>query len=407
MNTFEKESEYFFHTYRRLKIEIERGEGPYLIAKDGTRYLDMFGGIAVNALGYNHPRVNAAIMQQVNRYIHVSNTFCQDTQIALAELLLKASGMSRIFMTNSGTEAMEGALKLSRKWGALLGKVNIFGLSDSFHGRTLGSLSITGREKYREGFDPLLPNTSILKFNDVLDLENNMNEKTLAVVLEFIQGEGGINLVSTQYVQALKQLRSKYGFLVIADEIQSGLGRTGRLFAFEHFNIEPDIVVVAKAIGGGLPLGAFLGVKKLAEVFAPGMHGTTFGGNPVACAAGLATMHEILHEGIMENAARMGMHLMNSLEQIKMSCPDLVADVRGKGLMVGLELKLDGAELVDALVSKGVLLNLTNSTVLRWLPPLNIQRDHLDTAIDVVGSILMEMHEAGKNVTGVSASALR
>jgi acetylornithine/N-succinyldiaminopimelate aminotransferase len=407
MNFVEREARYFFHTYKRLKIEIDRGEGAYLIAKDGTRYLDMFGGIAVNALGYNHARVNAAIMQQVHRYIHVSNTFYQDTQIALAELLLKASGMSRIFMTNSGTEAMEGALKLSRKWGNPLGKVNIFGLSDSFHGRTLGSLSITGREKYREGFDPFLPNTSILKFNDIPDLENNVNEKTLAVVLEFIQGEGGINLVSTEYVQNLKQLRSKYGFLVIADEIQSGMGRTGKLFAFEHFNIEPDIVVVAKAIGGGLPLGAFLGVRELAEVFAPGMHGTTFGGNPVACAAGLATIHEILSEGVMENAARMGGYLMSRLEQIKASFPEFVAHVRGKGLMVGLELRFDGTELVNTLFSKGVLLNLTNSTVLRWLPPLNIRQEHLDIAIDVVGSTLLEMQRAGKNVTQVSASVVR
>jgi acetylornithine/N-succinyldiaminopimelate aminotransferase len=407
MNIVEREAQYFFHTYKRLKIEIDRGEGPYLIAKDGRRYLDMFGGIAVNALGYNHAKVNAAIMEQVHRYVHVSNTFYQDPQIALAELLLKASGMSRIFLTNSGTEAMEGALKLSRKWGNPLGKVNIFGLSDSFHGRTLGSLSITGREKYREGFEPFLPNASILKFNDIPDLENNVNEKTLAVVLEFIQGEGGINLVSTEYAQSLEQLRSKYGFLVIADEIQSGMGRTGKLFAYEHFSIQPDIVVVAKAIGGGLPLGAFLGVGKLAEVFAPGMHGTTFGGNPVACAAGLATIHEILNEGIMENAARMGGHLMSMLEQTKTSFPELVAHVRGKGLMVGLELRFDGTELVNTLLSKGVLLNLTNSTVLRWLPPLNIRKEHLDTAIDVVGSTFMEMQKAGKKVTVVSTSATR
>ncbi len=399
MNVVERESEHFFHTYKRLKIEIERGEGPYLIAKDGTRYLDMFGGIAVNALGYNHAKVNAAILDQVHRYVHVSNTFYQDTQIELAELLLKASGLSRIFLTNSGTEAMEGALKLSRQWGNPLGKVNIFGLTGSFHGRTLGSLSITGREKYREGFGPFLPNTGLLKFNDVAALEENVNEKTLAVALECIQGEGGINLVSAEYVEKLQQLRSRYGFLIIADEIQSGVGRTGKLFAFEHFNFDPDIIVVAKAIGGGLPLGAFLGVKKLAEVFTPGMHGTTFGGNPVACAAGLATVREILEGGFIENAALMGKHLTSRLEQMKVKLPDLITEIRGKGLMMGMELTFDGTDLVNTLLERGILLNLTNTNVLRWLPPLNVTLGQLDIAIDAVLSGLLEIRGTGKNVT--------
>lgn len=405
MNLIEKEARYFFHTYKRLNIEIDRGEGPYLIAKDGTRYLDLFGGIAVNALGYNHPAVNAAIMRQMERYIHVSNIFYQDTQIELAELLLNASRMSRIFFTNSGSEAMEGAIKLSRKWGKPLDKVDIYGLTDSFHGRTLGSLSITGREKYREGFEPFLPHTHLLKFNDVAALEKNVNAKTLAVVLEFIQGEGGINIVSTEYVEVLKKLRSQFGFLVIADEIQSGIGRTGKLFAFEHFNFDPDIVVVAKAIGGGLPLGAMLGNEKLAEVLTPGTHGTTFGGNPVACAAGLATVREILDGGVMENAARMGVHLMDTLGQLRDSLPHQIAEVRGKGLMVGLDLRFDGTDLVSTLTERGVLLNVTNTTVLRWLPPLSIRKEQIDFGVDAVKSALHEMSNVQKPNAFAAVSA--
>jgi acetylornithine/N-succinyldiaminopimelate aminotransferase len=405
MNIVEREAQYFFHTYKRLSIEIDRGEGAFLIAKDGTRYLDMFGGIAVNALGYNHPKVNAAIIEQVSRYLHVSNTFYQDTQIELGELLLNVSGFSKIFFTNSGTEAIEGALKLARKWGRTQGKESIFGLTDSFHGRTFGAMSVTGRDKYREGYEPFLPNTCILPFNDVDKLEANISEKTLAVVLEFIQGEGGINLVSAEYVEKLKQLRSTYGFLIIADEIQSGIGRTGKLFAFEHFSIVPDIVVVAKAIGGGLPLGAFMGNDKVAEVFTPGVHGTTFGGNPVACAAGLATLREIINGGVMENAATMGNFLMNKLEQLKNSQPDLIADVRGRGLMVGLDLTIDGTEFINQLLQKNILLNLTNTTVVRWLPPLNTQQNHIETAVDAVVSTLSEMRNTMEKWAIVPARA--
>lgn len=404
MNIFEKEAEYFFQTYKRLKLEIDHGEGPYLIAKDGTRYLDMFGGIAVNALGYNHPKINEAIAEQIQKYLHISNTFYQDKQIELAELLLKASGFSRIFLTNSGAEAIEGALKLARKWGKPQGKTEIFGLTDSFHGRTFGSMSITGRDKYREGYEPFLPHTHILKFNDVVELENNVGKNTLAVFLEFIQGEGGINLVSPEYVRKLGELRSMYGFLVVADEIQSGIGRTGKMFAFQHFDFLPDVVVVAKAIGGGLPLGAFMGNRRVSEVFAHGVHGTTFGGNPVACAAGVAAVRQILHGGLMENAAAIGSYLIDELEQLKVTMPDLVRDVRGKGLMVGLDLTFDGTEVINQLLERKVLLNLTSTTVIRWLPPLNISYEHVDTALGEVTAVLAKKSKTHKST--VSAKGM-
>ncbi|MBM2846113.1 MAG: Aspartate aminotransferase family protein [Bacteroidetes bacterium] len=331
MSQADKDARYFFTTYKRLPLEIDYGEGSYLYTKDGKKYLDLFAGIAVNALGHNHPAVIAAIESQMRRYLHVSNMFHQDTQIDLAELLLKTSGYERVFFTNSGTEAMEGALKVARRWGKDRGKAIIFGMSDSFHGRTMGALSITGRDKYREGFEPFLPNTSILRFNNVDDLANAVNDKTLAVVLEFIQGEGGINLVSREYVQKLSALRDKHGFLLIADEIQAGLGRTGKFFSFEHFGIVPDIVVIAKALGGGLPLGAFLGAKTVADVLTIGTHGTTFGGNPVACAAGLATLRELLLNGVMENARTVGEYLKSRLLEVQHSFPSIVKDVRGIG----------------------------------------------------------------------------
>jgi acetylornithine/N-succinyldiaminopimelate aminotransferase len=390
MNIVEREEKYFFHTYKRLKIEVDHGEGPFLYAKDGTRYLDLFGGIAVNALGYNHPQINKAIADQISRYIHVSNMFYQAPQIDLAETLLAASGYAKVFFTNSGTEAIEGALKLARKWGKEKGKSRVYGLTDSFHGRTFGAMSLTGRDKYREGYEPLLPNTAILKFNDISDLVKNVGADTLAVVLEFIQGEGGINLVSAEYVATLKKLSSQHGFLVIADEIQSGLGRTGKLFGFQHFDFSPDIVVVAKALGGGLPLGAILGNEKVSGAFTPGVHGTTFGGNPVACSAGLATLREILQNGVMINAAEVGEYLMAQLRELAAGLPDAIADVRGRGLMVGLELKFDGTGVIEMMMERGILLNLTNGTVIRWLPPLTVNQGHIDEAVRVLREVLTD-----------------
>jgi acetylornithine/N-succinyldiaminopimelate aminotransferase len=388
MNFIKKESEQFFHTYKRIPLDVDRGEGVYLITKEGARYLDLFAGIAVNALGYNHPSVIAAIMNQAQKYVHVSNFFYQDPQLALADRLLRASGFSKVFFTNSGTEAMEGSLKLARKWGRTLGKTTIFGLTGSFHGRTFGSLSVTGREKYRNGYEPFLPDTRIIKFNDIDDLRENVNEKTLAVVIEFIQGESGINLVDRAYSEALARLREQFDFLVIADEIQSGLGRTGKFFAFQHFHLKPDIVVLAKAIGGGLPLGAILGTEKLENVFSPGTHGTTFGGNPVSCAAGLATLEEILDHGVMQNAELVGSYLKERLTDLMRRYPGQIEEVRGLGLMLGVQMKFDANQLVEELRESKVLANVTENTVLRFIPPLILSKEDVDVGVDAIGSLL-------------------
>ncbi len=262
---FDKEKELFVHTYNRIPLEIERGEGIYLIDKSGEKYMDFFSGLAVNALGYAHPKIVAAVSKQISKFGHLSNNFITDIQIEFTELLLKYSGMSKVFLTNSGTESIEGALKLIRmKFGP---NKKIYALTDSFHGRTYGAMTLTGREKYRKGFEPFLPNISHIIFNSIEDLNLNVDENTAAVFLEFIQGEGGINVVSEEFAKRLVELREKYGFAIVSDAIQCGIGRTGKPFSHNHLGVVPDIIVTAKAIGGGLPLGAFLVSEKYADVF--------------------------------------------------------------------------------------------------------------------------------------------
>ena len=381
MNILEREAEVFFHTYKRIPLEIVRGEGVYLYSKDGKQYLDLFGGLAVNALGYAHPKVLHAIQEQSAAYIHLSNYFLQEPQIKLAELLVKYSGYSKVFLTNSGTEAIEGALKLARKWGSSKGKNQFISFSNAFHGRTMGALSLMDRPKYRDGYEPFLPNCTVIPHNDVDALRKAVNEKTAAIVLEFIQGEGGIQLASSQLAQLLTKLQQELDLLIIADEIQSGLGRTGKFLGFEHYNVRPDIVTVAKPLGGGLPLGAFLGNNRVMDVLEPGVHGTTFGGNPVACAAGIVVLEELMQNGLMRHAANMGDYFKAQLCRLKDEFPSLVKEVRGFGMMVGMELTQPCETVVTALRERGILLNCTEQTVLRFLPPLIIRKEHIDHAV--------------------------
>jgi len=385
---FDKEHEYFFPTYKRLQLDIVRGEGCYLFDRSGKRYLDLFGGLAVNALGYGHPKILDAMTSQAKNYVHLSNFFVQEPQVRLAEMIMKTTGLKKIFFTSSGTEAVEGALKLARKWGQKKGKTMLFGLSNSFHGRTMGSLSLTERPKYRAGYEPFLPNIGHIKFNDVAELKSKCSESTLGIVLEFIQGEGGVNVVSGEFVKTLKDLKNRFGFLVIADEIQSGIGRTGKFFAYEHFGIEPDIVVIAKAIGGGLPLGAFLGTETVADALTYGVHGTTFGGNPVACAAGVAVMEEVTTGGLMKKAGAIGDRLKASFEQMKEELPRLIREIRGYGCMLGIELSEEGQPVVEELQNRGFLVNCTNATVLRLLPPYILTNEQMDVFVEELRSVL-------------------
>jgi acetylornithine/N-succinyldiaminopimelate aminotransferase len=388
MNSFQQESQLFFKTYKRIPLEIDRGEGCYLISKDGQRYLDLFGGLAVNALGYGHPEVVRAIRSQVDRYIHLSNYFLQEPQVQLAQRLVQLSKFKRVFFCNSGTEANEGAIKLCRKWGKRVGKTKIFGMTNGFSGRTMGALSLMDRANYREGYEPFLPDFGQIEFNEVGDLQSKLSADTAAVFIEFIQGEGGVFVASQAFVRRLFELREKFGFLVVGDEIQTGIGRTGKLFAFEHYNVRPDIVTIAKPVGGGLPLGAILGGEKVEDVLSPGMHGTTFGGNPVACAAGLAVLEQVVAGDLIRKVADLGNYIKARFEDLKSDFPNLISEVRGCGLMLGIELKKDGATIVDRMRERKILINCTNKNVLRFLPPFILTKTEADQAIAALREIL-------------------
>jgi acetylornithine aminotransferase len=376
-----KEKEYFFNTYKRLDTLIERGDGCFLYTYTDDKILDMFAGLAVNVLGYNHPLINHAIEKQLKKYIHISNFFYQENQILLAEKILRLSGLKKIFFTNSGTEAAEAAIKIIRKQFKNTVKKELVSFTGSFHGRTMGALSLTARKKYQEDFEPLLPQVRTAEFNSISSLEQTVNENTAAVFIECIQGEGGVNIADKDFIDRLVELRNEYGFLIVADEIQSGVGRTGKLHAFEYFDFKPDLLLIAKGIGGGLPLGAVLGAETVADVLNQGSHGTTFGGNPVAAACGLVVFNEVEKE-LMKNASEIGKYLISELNSIKNKYPYKIKDVRGMGLMIGIELKYDGQNLVEKLIEHNVLVNCTNGNVIRLLPPLILTKNEADLFLE-------------------------
>jgi acetylornithine/N-succinyldiaminopimelate aminotransferase len=384
-------------TYERNKILIDRGRGVYLWDTSGRRYLDFLSGIGVNALGYGHPRIQSVIKHQASRIIHVSNLFFHEYQSELAKRLTRYSGLDRAFFCNSGTEAWEGALKLAR----LHARVNngnghkpkwrILALDNSFHGRTFGSLATTGQAKYRVPFAPLLPGVSFVAFNDTDDLKRKFDGRVCAVCLETVQGEGGIRPVAPEFLQLARQLTESTGALLILDEIQCGLGRTGRWFAYQHYGIKPDIVTVAKPLAAGLPLGAILTTNGVAAAFHPGMHGTTFGGGPLACAVAIEFLR--VAEKLLPHVRQVGAYFRSQLDLLKRkhAC---VREVRGKGLMLGMELdSVDAAKsVVNRLMQRQVLINRTNETVLRFLPPYIVRMTHIDEVIRELDSAL---HLAG------------
>ena len=376
-----REENDFFHTYKRLQIEIAHGEGCYLYTKSGEKILDMFGGLAVNLLGYGHKKMNEAIKSQVDKYIHISNLFYQEKQIALAEKIKQLSGFEKVFFCNSGTEATEAAIKAVRKYSLGTDKTTLVSFTGSFHGRTMGALSLTARKKYREQFLPLLPDVKHLEFNSVAELDAEINDTTAAVFIECLQGEGGINPAQADFISKLNELKKKYGFIIAADEIQSGVGRTGTFNAFTQFGLDADIIIIAKGIGGGLPLGAIAGNKRVENVFTYGEHGSTFGGNPVAAASGLVVMDE-LENGLIQKNKSNGEILLSELNSIKQKYPDKIREVRGMGLMLGVELTSPGQAVVDELMKRNVLVNCTNENVIRLLPPYIITKEEIDLFCD-------------------------
>jgi predicted acetylornithine/succinylornithine family transaminase len=384
------EKQDFIQVYNRLPIVVERAEGCRVWDVNGTSYLDFLGGIAVNVLGHSHPKIIERINQQSKRYLHLSNYFYQDAQINFVHKLLQMTNYDRAFLTNSGTESIEGAIKLVRKWGKLNNKQNIIAFSNAFHGRTYGALSLMNKPAYKEDMGPYLPNVQVIPYNSPEHLIENLNLDTAAVFLEFIQGEGGISSVSQEFVDILKELKEQNNFLIVADEIQSGIGRTGKFFAFEHFNIIPDVVTVSKGLGGGLPLGAILIKNHLANVFNKSQHGTTFGGNALSCAVGEVVLDE-LNSGLMTNVVEIGNYFKTELMKVKNDFPDFVAEVRGYGLMLGLVLKFEAKKLLDKLLEKNIIANATNTNVLRIVPPLIIDKDDINEFIRGVQSSLNEL----------------
>ena len=391
MDILALEKEYFLNVYKRFPVEIEKGEGAYLYSKNGNRYLDFLSGIAVNCLGYNHPAILSSIQKQIQRNLHLSNYFIQDVQVELAKELLNLTPFSKLFFTNSGTEAIEGLLKLVRKWGKNKNKNEIIAFEGSFHGRSFGSLSITLQDKYQKNFYPLLPNIITVPFNNADALSKAISGKTAAIFYEGITGEGGIHPVSDDVYNVMKDGREKHNCLLIADEIQTGVGRTGKFYYYEHCSIQPDGIATAKGLGGGLPLGAFLVTDKLIDIFDVGEHGTTFGGNPLACAAGLTTIQIISDPNFLTNVEKQRLYLKEKLSQLGKQFNDCTFEVRGKGLMQGLQLTHDAQKVMIEAFNEGLVLNTAGGNTLRFLPPLIINKNHIDEAYEILNRTLKKV----------------
>jgi acetylornithine/N-succinyldiaminopimelate aminotransferase len=381
---------YVAQTYARYPIALVRGKGVRVWDADGKEYLDFLAGIAVNSLGHCHPALVRAIQQQSRKLLHVSNLYHILPQSELAQELCRHSFADRVFFCNSGAEANEAAIKLARRYGAehLGGKYEILSTHNSFHGRTLATLTATGQEKVRAGYDPLPPGFRQIPFNDLKAAEEAIDEqKTAGILVEPIQGEGGINVPDEEYLRGLRELCDRRGLLLIFDEVQTGMGRTGKLFGYEHFGVTPDIMTLAKALGGGLPMGAMLAREAVAKSFVPGSHASTFGGNPLACSAGLAVLRTLLQGGVLKNCAKMEKVFLEGLGRIKDRF-SFIKGIRGKGLILGLELEIEGAKIVDACMQEGLLLNCTAYKVLRFVPPLTIKPKEIEQGLAIVEKVL-------------------
>ncbi len=387
----EDSARYLMNTYNRFPIVLRKGRGMKVWSSDGKEYLDFVGGIAVNCLGHCHPKVVVALQKQAQRLIHVSNYYHIEPQIKLAKLLVENSFADKVFFCNSGAEANEAAIKLSRRYFREQVGVNRFRIItalNSFHGRTLATMTATGQAKFQAGFEPLVPGSTHVEFNDIDAIEKAITKETCGVMIEPIQGEGGVKVPDPDYLRDLRELCDRHGILLILDEVQTGIGRTGKLFAYEHFGITPDIMTLAKGLGGGVPIGAMLATDKVAAGFEPGTHATTFGGNPLVCAAAVAAMEVILEDGfVLDQCRRMGKYFQKRLEELKKEFPSIVADIRGMGLMIGMELTRDGGPIVKSCMDKGLLINCTAGNVLRFIPPLIVTEKEIDHLIDALEQI--------------------
>lgn len=376
---------YVMNTYQRLPKVFVKGEGSYIWDSEGNKYLDFVAGIAVNSLGHCPQVVIDALKEQGEKLIHCSNLYWIEPQIKLAKVLVENSCCDKAFFCNSGTEANEAAIKLARKWGK--GRYEIITMENSFHGRTIGSLTATGQEKYRRAFRPLPEGFKYVPFNDLDRLRETITKKTCAVMLETIQGEGGVNVPSLEYLQGVEAICREHNLLLIVDEVQTGLGRTGKAFGYQNFGLNPDIITLAKALGGGVPIGAMLAKENVASSFVPGDHAATFGGNPLATRAALAATSVLLDSYFLELVVEKGEYFREKLKDLQKQFP-LITKVKGIGLMIGCEMAVNTQPIVDKCLEQGVLINAVGGKVLRFVPPLTVTKEEIDQVVGVLGKVL-------------------
>lgn len=393
MSQREEDERYILPVYGRLHPEIVRGEGMYLYDATGKKYLDFYSGIAVNTLGHGHPKIMAALSKQMGAYLHLSNYFTSETSVRLAKRLVEASFASKVYFANSGTEANEAMIKLARKYGVAKNplKHDFVAIDGGFHGRTLGGLSMTGNLKYKTQFGPLLTGVTHIPQNDLDALEAAVTDATCGIILEIIQGEGGVRAITPEFAEKIKELARRHDALILVDEVQTGLMRTGKLFAYEHYDLTPDVVTLAKGLGGGLPLGAMLVGATVADTLLKGEHGSTFGGNPMACAAGDAVLEVITQPDFAEQVHQMSNLLVTGLRTLSGKYPDKIGEVRSYGLMIGVDVGEKALELRDVAQGKGLLLNITAGTVLRLLPALILTQGDVELFLELLGASLEEV----------------
>ncbi|HAS18182.1 MAG TPA: aspartate aminotransferase family protein [Nitrospiraceae bacterium] len=391
---FEESKKYIMNTYKRLPLFIVKGRGNRIYDSEGREYLDFINGLAVNNLGHCNPRITVAFQKQAQRLVHTSNLFYTEPQVRLAKLLVENSFADKVFFCNSGAEANEAAIKLIRKYFKEKGegRYEIITAYNSFHGRTMATITATGQERFHKGYEPLLPGFTYVPYNDITSMEKAITDKTAAVMVEPIQGEGGVNIPDQNYLNQLRRICDSNGILLVLDEVQTGIGRTGKLFAYQHSDIKPDIMTLAKGLGNGLPIGAMLAVDEVAQAFTPGSHASTFGGTPLVCSAAIEVLKTLTEdEIILDNCVRMGKYIMEELRELREKYPHIIKDVRGKGLMIGMELNIKGEDVVQECIKKGIVINCTMERVLRFLPSLDIDRLDIDTLINTLSEVFSKI----------------
>jgi len=384
----DKYTKFVMPTYiRNMDTVFVKGNGVKIWDIEGKEYLDFFPGWAVSGLGHCHKKIVSAIRKQVDKLIHISNNYYNELQAELAEKILSYSFRGKLFFSNSGAEANECAIKLARKYGCETNRYEIITMEKSFHGRTIATLTATGQDKVKAGFEPLLEGFKIVPFNNIDAIKGAITDKTIAVMVEPIQGEGGINVADKPYLKNLRKLCDERDMLLIFDEIQTGMGRTGKMFCYEHYDVQPDIMTLAKSLGGGVPIAATVAAKKIQDALTPGSHASTFGGSPLVCAAAFATFEAIEKERLLDNTRTMGKYLKSKLETLAKDF-SIITEIRGMGLMLGVELSIDGTKIFEECFKRGLLINCTQGNVLRIMPPLIVKKDDVDKAIGILKEAL-------------------